>query len=148
MGRRRLRSLDVNGRTAVDIVRMLLVFCMASETSFCRSFGSFSRLEASIIVEFDASLEGIGVIYYSREILDDGEISERLLGGFAASLDSLEFGVDSGYQNTSEFIGLLVGLWGMSRLGLMHSVVELRGDSISALQWAGTSRFGSVRVHK
>eukprot|EP01041_Mallomonas_annulata_P010888 gene10888-biopygen5275 len=128
------RTLDVDGRTAVDVVRMLLVLSMAAETSFYRPFASFGPQAATIVVEFDEFFKGIGVIYYVKERSSVGVVHERLVGGFAAVHDFLGFGEDAGYQNTSEFIGLLVGLWGMRRLGFAHSVVELRGDSESALQ--------------
>ena len=55
-------------------------------------------------------------------------------------LTSLGFNGDSSYQNTSEYIGALIGVIGLVQLGLRGMDIELRGDSMSALTWAETER--------
>ena len=72
-------------------------------------------------------------------------------GASVVSLLSLEFGDDSGYQNTSEFLAATVGILTYLRVAEndgSHVVIDLRGDSVSALQWANTSRFNSKSVHR
>ena len=72
-------------------------------------------------------------------------------GGLLWCLLSLEFGDDSGYQNTSEFIAATVGILTYLRVAEndgSHVVIDLRGDSVSALQWADTSQFNSESVHR
>ena len=64
---------------------------------------------------------------------------------------SLEFGDDSGYQNTSEFLAATIEILTCLRVAGddgSHVVIDLKGDSISALQWANTSRFNSESVHR
>ena len=58
------------------------------------------------------------------------------MGGFSA-LMSLKFGEDTGYQNTSEFLAATVGILTCLRTtedAESHVVIDLRGDSVSALQ--------------
>ena len=64
---------------------------------------------------------------------------------------SLKFGEDSGYQNTSEFLKAIIGILTCLRTteaAESHVVIDLRGDSVSALQWANTSRFNSESVNR
>ena len=68
-----------------------------------------------------------------------------LLGASSVSLSALRFGTDARYQNTAEFLAVVVGMIGL--LDLLRDrppvpvTVELRGDSVTALQWAESSRF-------
>jgi hypothetical protein len=62
-------------------------------------------------------------------------------GGYAVNLTHLGFGVDSSFQNTSEFIGVILGLVAMVSMGVRNVDLELRGDSTAALSWAETEKF-------
>eukprot|EP01036_Dinobryon_divergens_P033333 gene33333-43096_t len=135
-------TLDGPEQRAVFIVRALLVLCVLSEGSFSRTFASFQPSSASLVLNFDSSLSGIGVIYYERT---DGA-ALLPLGGFTGSLTPFAFGDDSSFQNTCEFIGVVVALWGMKKLGLRHTHIELQGDSVAALSWAKLRRFRSSTV--
>ena len=104
---------------------------------------SFWPEEADYVIEFDGSLTGAGILWYAR----NGDGVEVLLGGAAVDLSPLGFGDDSTYQNTCEFITLVLGIRGLSALGLTDPEkpvsVMLRGDSVTALTWAHTERFRS-----
>lgn len=47
--------------------RVLLGLIGVDERQFARSLDSFAEREPTIIIEFDASLSGIGLLYYSLE---------------------------------------------------------------------------------
>ena len=67
------------------------------------------------------------------------------MGGFNGASE------DSGYQNTSEFLAATIGILTCLRTtedAESHVVIDLRGDSFSALQWANTSRFNSESVNR
>jgi hypothetical protein len=72
----------------------------------------------------------VGFILFERT--EEGEVC---LGGGAADLTHFGFGTDSGYQNTSEFIGAVVGVIALVKLGIRGEGVRLRGDSKTALKW-------------
>jgi hypothetical protein len=55
-------------------------------------------------------------------------------------LKPFEFEEVSSYQNTAEYIGVILGLIAMVKLGFQRVDVQIRGDSISALTWAETGR--------
>jgi hypothetical protein len=57
------------------------------------------------------------------------------LGGGAADLTQFRFGKDSSWQNTAEFIGAVIGIIALARLGIKGEGVKQRGDSKTALKW-------------
>ena len=125
-------------RQAIRMFRVLLALTFIMEFDFSRSMVSFRPSRPVIIVEFDASLFGAGILWY--ELNDDD--TESLVGGCAVDLSCLGFGEDSSYQNTAEFIALTLGIRGVCRLGMAPCAVHVRGDSTTALTW---SEKGNVR---
>ena len=71
------------------------------------------------------------MLWYKRE-----HNREVCLGGGAVDLSCLSFNSDSSNQNVAEFMGALLGIIGLVKLGVRNVDVELRGDSVTALSWA------------
>ena len=103
-----------------------------NEAQFTRSLDSFQKQVVKFVVEIDASLSGIGALWYQR----DKNHNEISLGAAAIDISWLDFGTDSSFQNVAEYIGGLVGLIGLIKLGISNVAVEFRGDSLTALSWA------------
>ena len=120
---------------AIQCWRAMLCLVRHRETEFTRSIMSFATSTPVVVVEFDASLDGAGLIWYNRE-----HGAEVALGVGAVSLRFLGFGSDSSYQNLSEFIGAILAVIGQIMIGLSGSSIALRGDSMTALTWAITER--------
>ena len=93
------------------------------------------------IVETDASLHGAGCLIYRRD-----RDSEVCVGASAVDLRQLGFATESKFQNVCEFIGSIVGILGLVRLGVTNLDIEIRGDSISALTWAQKERTRGSQV--
>jgi hypothetical protein len=139
-----LKALTTEAKRAIRIFRVLIILTAIDETRFARPIQSFAPEGARYVIEFDGSLYGAGLLWYE---LVEGE--EVLLGGCAVDLTGMGFGNDSENQNTAEFITLLLGLRGlgvMGKLGDTQASVHLRGDSVTALTWAHTGRFRSMKV--
>lgn len=117
---------------SIRMWRATLALVELNEAQFSRPLNSFRPQAVEFIVEFDASLTGIGLLWYQRDKYNN-EIS---LGAAAVDLKWLSFGVDSSFQNVAEYIGGLVGLVGLIKLGVSNVAVEFRGDSLTALSWA------------
>ena len=116
------------------LFQALLVLSVVNEARFARPFEEFAEEEGgktpTIVIEFDGCL-----------ILSILNGVETLGGGFSIDLRPL-----SQYQNCSEFITLVVGLGVARRHGLDVRSIVARGDCVSALQWAETTRFRSTSV--
>jgi hypothetical protein len=130
-----LFKLSVEAIVAIQCWRAMLCLVRHRETEFTRTIGSFAPTAPTFVAEFDASLSGAGLIWSVRE---DG--AEVIRGVGAVDLSSLGFGVDSSFQNLSEFIGAILAVVGQVILGFSGRNVALRGDSVTALTWAITER--------
>ena len=110
-----------------------------------RSLDAFRIEPASIIIEFDGSLEGIGF----RIIRMDGEVvvavgARRIGGRIQSDGDKNE----SQYQNCMEMAALTCGVVMAVSIGFMNCTIHARGDSVSILSWVsgGRNDFKSTRA--
>jgi hypothetical protein len=120
---------------AIRFWRAMLCLARHRETEYKRSNVSFALWTPVVVVELDASLDGAGLIWYSRE-----HGAEVALGVGGVNLRFLGFGSDSSFQNLSEFIGTILAVIGQIMIGLSGRSIALRGDSITALTLAITER--------
>jgi hypothetical protein len=95
-----------------------------------RSFRSFHRRSARYVVEFDASLTGLGLLFYAIENGIEVPVAHAQV-----NITCLGFAQDSAYQNTAEFIGGVFAMRGLYMLGMHREPAIFRGDSTSALSW-------------
>ena len=139
-GRSHLGSTTLSG-AVIRVIRLFkslfMLMALRGET-FSRPFASFIRRPHQWVCEYDASLSGIGIIWF--RILQDG--SERAVAYTSVDIKFLGFGTDSSFQNTAEYLGGLLCAQGMVALGVGDAPALHRGDSISALTWTqkGTAR--------
>ena len=138
-----LFSLSAEAIVAIQCWRAMLCLVRHRETEFTRSIASFAPETPTVVAEFDSSLSGAGLIWYTRD--SDAEVA---MGVGAADLLFLEFGEDSSFQNLSEFLGAILAILGQVALGYRGRSVALRGDSVTALTWAITKRPRGERVTK
>lgn len=138
-----LFNLSAEAVVAIQCWRAMLCLVRHRKEEFTRSIASFAPETPTVVAEFDSSLSGAGLIWYTRE--GDAEVA---VGVGAADLSFLGFGVDSSFQNLSEFLGAISAILGQLALGFGGRSVALRGDSVTALTWAITERPRGERVTK
>jgi hypothetical protein len=117
-------------KLAIRMWRAALYLVIADETHYTKNLWSFREKPVRYIIETDGSLSEVGFLIFEQETL--GEVC---LGGGAADLTQFGFGTNSGYQNTAEFIGAVIGIIALIKLGVRAEGVRLRGDSKTALKW-------------
>lgn len=127
--------LSEEAKCAIRCWRAMLFLVGYDEAKFTRTLESFDKRPAQYVVEFDASLTGAGVLIYQR--LNAVEVC---VVATATDLQKIEFGNDSSFQNTAEYVGAILGILGLLKLGVSNEGNELRGESLSALTWARTER--------
>ena len=136
-----------DAKVAVWLWRALLLQLHLHESTFAKPLDSFRSLAPTVVLCFDSSLSGVGVILRHYVGVDDvGTLEEGTviaLGSFQYSClsEPIEFHDESSYQNLSEFIGVIYGLLILSSLKIEHTGVVLKGDSVTAMSWAETERF-------
>jgi hypothetical protein len=139
-------ALTDEAKTSIRLWRAALCALNLEPAKFARPFHTFRSTPYKVALEFDSSLKGVGVLVFVKPANE-----ELIVGGCCVSLDCLELS-KSDYQNMCEFIGIVVGLATLRRLGLLHpsdglrESIHLRGDSVSALTWAEDERYTGSNV--
>jgi hypothetical protein len=127
--------LSTEAIIAIQCWRAMLCLVRFREKEFTRPIESFAPATPILVVEFDSSVSGAGLIWSVRT---DG--AEVVRGVSTVNLAFLEFGVDSSNQNLAEYIGAILAVLGQVILGFSGTGIALRGDSVTALTWAMTER--------
>jgi hypothetical protein len=133
--------LDEVSRRSVQVFRALFLAAMDNEKRFTRSLESFVSVPHTMMVEFDASLRGGGVLWFAV----DEALEERFLGSSAFDFSELNFSSGSEFQNSAEFLAAVLGLIGVLALCQPPYAVKFRGDSRAALSWLQSGRIKSNR---
>ena len=131
-------TLTNAARRVIRLFKSLFMLMAIRGETFSRPFASFIRRPHTWVCEYDASLSGVGIIWF--RILPDG--TELAVAYTSVDIRFLGFGTDSSFQNTAEYIGGLLCAYGMTVMGVGSEPTLHRGDSISALTWTqkGTAR--------
>ncbi len=124
-----------------DVVMWRSFFCLLQldPANFARPLDSFRQRTATVQVEYDASLTGLGVMVSTWS----EEKRVFVLRGYAAL--TLPFAVDKSYasrQNTNEYLAVLLALLlvrqeGYATRGYAYNVI---GDSKASLFWCAKGR--------
>jgi hypothetical protein len=129
-------TISPTARHVIWFFRILLGLTAICPDRFSRSLTSFRSVTPTLVIEFDASLNGIGILYYIP-----GEERDTLIGSSVIDISSLGFGSEAKYQNSAEFLATILGIEGLKELSIITTSIHLRGDSITALTWASTEKF-------
>lgn len=98
------------------------------EKHYGRPVASFSPRSPDYIVETNASLGNVGILRYKK-----GESLDTCMGGSAVSIKDFGFGKDSSFRNTAEYIGTILGILALVKMGVRDVDVLIRDDSTTAL---------------
>jgi hypothetical protein len=108
---------------------------------FARDFESFRRKHVEFLVSFDASLSGLGIVI--EHTIGTGR--EEVIQVFPLPFDLAN---DPSYQNTAEFLAVLVATCHLVLTGRRGVGVLFKGDSRTALSWAADLSFRGTSVRK
>ena len=121
---------------AVLIWRAALVLLHLYEAEYSLPLEFFRMLILAYEIEFDASLTGLGFLLFS---LRDG-VRDKLIG-CGEVVFPFNCNQKSDYQNTCEFIGVLLGLLSLAQRGIRNVSLRLCGDSKTSLTWGLDGHF-------
>jgi hypothetical protein len=100
---------------AIRFLKDFLLMVATDEGRFARPSSSFEPSTHRYVIEFEASLSGVGLIWYRV----DDEGNEVPVGGSAVDLLPLAFGSSASNQNTAEITAAMLGVRGLRSLGIM-----------------------------
>jgi hypothetical protein len=127
---RRPFKFSEEAKMEIRMWRAWMYLLSVDPDSYARPFLTFRPRSPSYVITTDGSLGQIGIIIY--KMTQEGE---ACVGCSAVSIADFGFGVDSSYQNTCEYIGMVLGVLALVKLGVRGVDVVVRGDSTSALSW-------------
>jgi len=129
-------ELSEDTRRAILVWRVNLVLLEMDRAVFARPIASVPPRPVAWLLEYDASLEGLGMIW--SKVGGDG--GQQVVWAMSLGLP-FAFESQSAFQNTAEFLAVVVGLAVLAAKGVDSEGVSIRGDSRSSLKWAATQRF-------
>jgi hypothetical protein len=130
---RKLKSASV---ITIWVWRAILCLLAINPTRYSRDLESFRSSTSTIRIEYDASLTGLGIILL---VYNDGNwVTWKVTSIVLPYLIST-----SGYQNTVEFIAIVIGVAMLYLFGVSNTGLILAGDNISSLAWTGNDSFTS-----
>ena len=127
--------LDPRARVVLRLFRHFLLREHFEGLFFYRTIDSFAQREATWVLEVDACLTGIGVIGF--KVVGGVEVCSFYA---CEDISALGFKEDSSFQNTAEFLGVIIAVVTLLRFGVEGEPLAIRGDSRTALCWAASGR--------
>ena len=122
--------MSQEAQVTLRLWKCFFVMLEVNPVRFARDILSFTLSQPSYTIEYDASLTGIGIIIFRIEP-DQTEVEWKVIQhNFNFNLSG-----ESRFQNTVEFIALVVGEAVLSALGVQDVAVRCRGDNRSSLSW-------------
>jgi hypothetical protein len=127
---------SMGARIAVWMWRAMLCLLHLNEATFGRTLDSFRPRPAEVMVEFDASLSGFGLVI--------SDMREGRLLGCGSALFPFHLGEQSRWQNSAEFIAIVIAIISLVQLGYSNVGIKVRGDNVSSMKWGKEEHFTSV----
>jgi hypothetical protein len=137
------RHLSAAAKVDVLMWRTFLIAVHFDPVRVARPIMSFRSTPPTIIIEYDASLSAFGVGVSTLAPTPP----HRMLG-FAALPAPFAATVDSSFQNSYEYLAVVLGLLLARRAHLRSFSYVLAGDSISSLHWARNDRAASTLARR
>lgn len=125
----------------IHLWRACLVLIELQAAQFARCLLSFRPQQPRLRIEYDASLSGVGILV--NIISPDGQ--EHPWKALSCPLP-YALQDDSSYQNSVEFIAVVLGVAGIAKFGVCNADIAIRGDNRSSLSWSLHESFKSPRI--
>jgi hypothetical protein len=132
-------ALYALAKVDVCIWRAYLVMSKADPDNLCRPLSSFRKRSETLGFGYDASLHTLAV----GVSLLCAITGEQTLLGYTVIRLPFRATTDAGFQNTYEYMAVLVGVLVCLSLGIRSRSCCIWGDSISSLSWSMRDRANS-----
>jgi hypothetical protein len=143
------KSLMLTNEVKLDITLWRAYLCLTQlrPLKFARSIESFRHQDARLLLETDACLTGFGMVLSGKVMKENRE--EPIYCGCVWDYGFV--GVHENpatYQNTMEFIAVVLGVAIAARAGYRNTSMRIKGDSMSALCWAKGHKYSSEFIRR
>jgi hypothetical protein len=132
-----LLGLSKSAVRTIWLWRVSLVLLELRHEEFSRPIPSLVWRPVEYVLEYDASLTGAGLVL--SKLGNDG-LTKTLLKAVKIRFPFM-LGDDSGFQNSAEFIAVVMGVGCLASLGVRQASIRIVGDNTSSLSWSVKSSF-------
>jgi hypothetical protein len=135
------RALTEHARCDIIMWRSYLCLLRLDNANFARSLESFRPRTPTVLIEYDASLEALGV---GVSVLRPGKRVFELVG-YTQLVLPYKTDKDSSFQNTNEYAAVLLGLALIKQEHLVENgfAYNLIGDNTTSLSWCKRGKAAS-----
>lgn len=127
--------IGVPAQICIHVWRSILCLLACRPDQFARPLAEFdAQRGVQFQIEYDASLQGFGCII-SRKASSNWQVWKVLGTKFPCALPS------SSYQNSAEFIGIVMSLGIIASAGGRDAAISVIGDSTASLSWSANEQF-------
>jgi hypothetical protein len=135
-----LYCLPPLARADVELWRAFLCLLHFDPALYARSLYSFLPRPPSVLIEYDASLEGYGV----GVSIWNSELNAFVLLGYTSLEAPFPVSDDSSRQNCQEYTAVMLGLLLTKQLGVQPGFsFDVTGDNTTSLSWCRRGRVAS-----
>jgi hypothetical protein len=135
-----LLCLPPLARSDVELWRAFLCLLHFDSAQYSRSLYTFLPQPPSVLIEYDASLDGYGV----GVSIWDAESGVFELRGYTSLVAPFPVSDDSSRQNCQEYTAVMLGLLLAKKLGIASGFsFDITGDNTTSLSWCRRGRVAS-----
>jgi hypothetical protein len=121
-------KLSDDAATTIRMWRSFFVFLEINPVTYRRDLVSFTCNIPTYVLEYDASLTGVGVILFKVDSYGIETEWKVIQQEYHYNLNK-----QSRFQNTVEFIGVVLGMTALGLYGVQNESIIIRGDNTSSL---------------
>jgi hypothetical protein len=129
--------------TVIQLWRLFLILMEVNPVQYTRAFKTFQVESSTIFANIDACLQGVGNIVLPLPTSAQNIPGVLYVLGYKTPYPGV--GVDSGYQNSMEFIAVVILLALLASHGYRDQSIILQGDNTTSLAWCALEKFRSKR---
>ena len=142
------KTIGRTAQNAVMVWRVMLCMLAFKPEKFSRSFDSFRVVSPTVLLEYDASLMGFGLRLTRIDYLDKENFEKTQLLGLGSHMFEFDLKGDSSYQNTCEFLAVVVAFLVLGKMGYRDVTLLVIGDSRTSNHWCAAERYKGKSAHR
>jgi hypothetical protein len=142
------KTIGKLAQNAILVWRVMVCMLSFKPEKFARSFDSFRVVSPTVLLEYDASLMGFGLRLTKISHVDKGDFEKVQLLGLGGHMFDFDLKGDSSYQNTCEFLAVVVAFLILGKLGFRDVTLLVTGDSRTSNHWCAMERYKGKSAHR
>jgi hypothetical protein len=142
------KTIGETAQNAIMVWRVMLCMLSFQPARFTRSFDSFRVVPPTLLLEYDACLLGFGLRLTKIAYGDKNHVEKIQLLKLGSHMFEFDLQGDSSYQNTCEFLAVVVCFLVLGQMGFRDVTLLVVGDSMTSNHWCAAERYKGKSAHR